>query len=215
MHRPTSISRGNSDRVKRNSRDGARELEGDPSRQSQRARRSEGSFTPPADSVRVDRASHAESPFDNRTTLAGSLRPSSAGQLQSASARVDMRNSRGSEASVPPAFAGYAWMSQSGVVSQRDLLRNRPLSARSGHGSLPKAGSSKAFRSIQDAKNAEARLEEKFRLAGASAPADGELAIVIEYCYNSGSGAAQLSTKHDQARYQEEAVRISPSTGQS
>ena len=73
------------------------------------------------------------------------------------------------------------------AATQKDLLRvPRPGSARQqAWGSRPNSaktpGSAKAFRGLNDAKNAEARLQQKFIASGAPEPSDGEVTIIIEY----------------------------------
>lgn len=92
------------------------------------------------------------------------------------------------------------------VGGRIDLLRDRPSSAAKSELSIISVDSSKAFKGLYEAKNEEDWLEVKFNRSGAPAPADGELTVVIEYCYNSGTD--QLSTHHDEQRYHEEAELV-------
>ena len=48
----------------------------------------------------------------------------------------------------------------------------------------------------------------KFEKSGNPHPAEGELVVVIEYCYNSGQSISQLTTKHGEHRYHEEAELV-------
>ena len=49
-------------------------------------------------------------------------------------------------------------------------------------------------------------LDTKFRRSGHAHPAEGEMTVVIEYCYNSST--RQISTSHDEERYHEEAELV-------
>lgn len=73
---------------------------------------------------------------------------------------------------------------------------------------LPGPEVMKAHRGLYAALDEDAWLESKFMRSGAPYPAEGELTVVIEYCYNSGESYAQLSTKHGEARYHEEAELV-------
>ena len=66
----------------------------------------------------------------------------------------------------------------------------------------------KAHRGLYDALDEDSWLETKFNRSGAAEPLEGELTVVIEYCYNSGESYAQLSSKHNEARYHEEAELV-------
>ena len=65
---------------------------------------------------------------------------------------------------------------------------------------LPGPEAMKAHRGLYAALDEDAWLESKFMRSGAPYPAEGELTVVIEYCYNSGESYAQLSTKHGEVR---------------
>ena len=54
----------------------------------------------------------------------------------------------------------------------------------------------------------EAWRDAKFEHSGVPNPAEGELTVVIEYCYNSGGNFSQLTTKHGEHRYHEEAELV-------
>ena len=66
----------------------------------------------------------------------------------------------------------------------------------------------KAFKPLYDALDEEAWLESKFEASGAAHPGEGEMTIIIEYCYNSGGPGVQMSTKHGEERYHEEAELV-------
>ena len=51
-------------------------------------------------------------------------------------------------------------------------------------------------------------LDTKFERSGQPRPTEGELTVVIEYCFNSGLHDVQLSTKHGEKRYHEEAELV-------
>ena len=74
--------------------------------------------------------------------------------------------------------------------------------------SLPGPDGIRAHRSLYAALDDDHWLETKFERSGAPKPGEGELTVVIEYCYNSGESYAQLSTKHGEARYHEEAELV-------
>ena len=59
-----------------------------------------------------------------------------------------------------------------------------------------------------DALDEESWLETKFERSGAAHPAEGDLTVVIEYCYNGGGSSDQMSTKHGEERYHEEAELV-------
>ena len=66
----------------------------------------------------------------------------------------------------------------------------------------------RAFKPLYDALDEDAWLESKFEQSGAALPAEGDMTVVIEYCYNSGVDGQQLSTKHGEERYHEEAELV-------
>ena len=49
-------------------------------------------------------------------------------------------------------------------------------------------------------------LDTKFRRSGRAHPGEGEMTVVIEYCYNSST--RQISTSHNEERYHEEAELV-------
>lgn len=74
--------------------------------------------------------------------------------------------------------------------------------------SAPQPGATKAFKGLYDALDEEAWLDTKFLRSGAAQPKEGELTVVIEYCFNAGSFEGQLSTEHCEERYHEEAELV-------
>ena len=72
----------------------------------------------------------------------------------------------------------------------------------------PSTGPTKAFKGLYDALDEEAWLDTKFLRSGAAQPKEGELTVVIEYCFNSGAPGVQLSTEHREERYHEEAELV-------
>ena len=96
-----------------------------------------------------------------------------------------------------------------------DVLRNargRPTSTRSNLSNLSELGpnsakeSTKAFKGLFEARSEGAWLDAKFQRSGHPDPNEGEMTVVIEYCYNSNS--RQLSTHHNEQRYHEEAELV-------
>lgn len=75
--------------------------------------------------------------------------------------------------------------------------------------SAPSLGPTKAFKGLYDALDEEAWLDTKFLRSGAPQPKEGELTVVVEFCFNSGTvGAPQTSTKHSEERYHREAMLV-------
>ena len=64
----------------------------------------------------------------------------------------------------------------------------------------------KAFSRRDDALDEAEWLESKFQRSGAPEPAEGELTVVIDYCYNSGPD--QLTTRHNPKEFHEEAELV-------
>ena len=90
----------------------------------------------------------------------------------------------------PPAGAVAAWRPPS--------LHPPPLGSES-------PAELKAHRGLYDALDEQEWLDTKFERSGAPSPAEGQLTVVIEYCFNSGGSISQQSTKHAEQRYHEEA----------
>ena len=61
---------------------------------------------------------------------------------------------------------------------------------------------------LYDALDEESWLDTKFLRSGAAQPKEGELTVVIEYCFNPGVSGMQLSTVHCEERYHEEAELV-------
>ena len=69
-----------------------------------------------------------------------------------------------------------------------------------------KLGAAKAFQTRE-----ERWREEKFQLSGRPEPGEGEVTVVIEYCFNVRDrerAGGQVSTAHDESRYREEAELV-------
>lgn len=94
--------------------------------------------------------------------------------------------------------------SQSGAVALASL---NPASQPASSGGV--VGATKAFKGLHEALDEEAWLQDKFRQSGKESPAEGELTVVIEYCFNTGEPGVQLSTEHRWERYREEAELVS------
>ena len=149
-----------------------------------------------------------------RPESAGRVRPQSAGinpeplppgMGMDVSERVEYVGSSGQQPFQPSGGGSFA--------GTGDLVRNvrgRPTSARSNLSELSERGvnseNTKAFKGLYEAKSEGAWLEAKFQRSGHAAPAEGEMTIVIEYCYNSRE--TQISTWHSEQRYHEEAELV-------
>ena len=150
-----------------------------------------------------------------RPESAGRVRPQSAGinpeppppgMGMDVSERVEYVSGGGSQQPFQPSGSGS-------FAGTGDLVRNvrgRPTSARSNLSELSERGvnseNTKAFKGLHEARSEGAWLEAKFQRSGHAAPAEGEMTIVIEYCYNSRE--TQISTWHSEQRYHEEAELV-------
>ena len=84
----------------------------------------------------------------------------------------------------------------------------RPEQLRSAFKPAGPSTEARAFKPLYDALDEDAWLETKFERSGAPQPAEGDLTVVIEYCFNSGDPETQVSTKHNEDRFHEEAELV-------
>ena len=166
--------------------------------QSAASRPQSATSRPPADRragevVRVEYSSGQS----NQTRLVDPYaRPAADPRPTSAHSNVSIRSmsSVGSQHQLPPAPL-ISW----GPGPPAPSPGGRP-GGRSGDGA-------KAFKGLHHAMGESAWLDEKFRRTGAPEPADGELTVVIEYCWNGEEPQRQqMSTANDLKRYHQEAM---------
>ena len=108
----------------------------------------------------------------------------------------------------------YTGSSMAGPVDVLRQSRGRPTSARSNRESVCSELSSansvaalpRASKRLGEARDEVQWLDTKFRRSGHSHPGEGEMTVVIEYCYNSST--RQMSTTHNEQRYHEEAELV-------
>eukprot|EP00964_Phaeocystis_antarctica_P152713 scaffold120715_cov63-Phaeocystis_antarctica.AAC.2 len=108
----------------------------------------------------------------------------------------------------------YTGSSMAGPADVLRQSRGRPMSARSNRESVCSELSSansvaalpRASKGLREARDEVQWLDTKFRRSGHSHPGEGEMTVVIEYCYNSST--RQISTSHNEQRYHEEAELV-------
>ena len=108
----------------------------------------------------------------------------------------------------------YTGSSMAGPADVLRQSRGRPMSARSNRESVCSELSSansvaalpRASKGLREARDEVQWLDTKFRRSGHGHPGEGEMTVVIEYCYNSST--RQISTSHNEQRYHEEAELV-------